>query len=83
MAKFYCEYCGYEASSTNSLAATSCSRHPLGPMQGRHKLYEGAEKAKYASKYCDRTASAINSLTSSACPRHPDGSNKGWHLPAL
>lgn len=47
MAKYYCEYCGTVRSSVSSLTASSCHRHPLGTNKGRHKLYEGSEKAKY------------------------------------
>jgi len=83
MANFYCEYCGNKYSSVSSLTASSCSRHPLGPNKGKHKLYEGAEKSKYTCKYCGNGYSSISSLTASSCSRHPNGANKGKHSPAL
>lgn len=83
MANFYCEYCGTKSSSVSSLTSGFCPRHPNGSSKGRHKLYEGAEKAKYTCEYCGRDASSISSLISGFCPRHPDGSNKGRYTPAL
>ena len=52
MANFYCEYCGSKYSSVSSLTSCSCFRHPDGPNKGKHKLYEGSEKAQYVCKYC-------------------------------
>ena len=83
MANYYCEYCGTKSSSISSLTASSCSRHPLGPNKGKHKLYEGSEKSKYNCKYCGTSATTISSLTASSCSRHPEGHNKGKHAPAL
>ncbi len=83
MAKFYCEYCGYTAISVQALTGVPCLRHPNGPNKGKHKLYEGAEKAKYTCKYCGYTTFSIQALTSIPCVRHPSGSNKGKHAPAL
>lgn len=80
MANFYCEYCGQKFSSVSSLTVSSCSRHPLGSNKGKHKLYEGSEKAKYTCKYCGQS---FSSMTASSCSRHPNGSNKGKHAPAL
>lgn len=83
MANYYCEYCGYKATSIQSLTSYTCSRHPNGSGKGRHKLYEGSEKSQYECKYCGYKGSSIQSLTSYTCPRHPDGSGKGKHAPAL
>lgn len=83
MAKFYCEYCGHNSSSVSSLTNGSCHKHPSGSNKGKHKLYEGSEKAKYTCKYCGTDSSSLSSLTNGSCHRHPDGSNKGKHAPAL
>ena len=83
MANYYCEYCGQKFSSVSSLTAMSCSRHPLGPGKGKHKLYEGSEKAKYTCKYCGQTFGSISSMTGLSCSRHPNGAGKGKHAPAL
>jgi len=83
MANFYCEYCGTKYSSVASLTSSSCSKHPLGANKGKHKLYEGTEKAKYTCKYCGTQYTTISSMTSSSCSKHPDGANKGKHAPAL
>jgi DNA-directed RNA polymerase subunit RPC12/RpoP len=81
MANYYCEYCGTKRASVTSILTESCLRHPLGAGKGKHKLYEGSEKAKYSCKYCGKDSSSISSLTSSSCRRHPDGSGKGQHSP--
>lgn len=83
MANFYCEYCGQQYSSVQSLTSDSCSRHTSGAYKGKHKLYEGGEKSMYTCKYCGQQANSIQSLTSNPCPRHPDGAYKGKHAPAL
>ena len=83
MAHYYCEYCGTKSSSISSLTGSSCLRHPLGSLKGRHKLYEGTEKTKYSCKYCGTSSSTISSLTGGTCSRHPNGSLKGKHSPAL
>ena len=83
MANFYCEYCGQLFSSVASLTANNCSKHPDGSYKGKHKLYEGSEKAQYTCKYCGQNYSNLASLTSNNCSRHPDGSYKGKHAPAL
>lgn len=83
MAKFYCEYCGYSASSVVYLTAGNCTRHPNGPGKGKHKLYEGTEKQQYTCKYCGRTYPTIQSMTAGLCMRHPNGAGKGKHAPAL
>jgi len=67
----------------SSLTASSCSKHPLGSQKGKHKLYEGAEKAKYTCKYCGQQFSTISSMTASSCFKHPNGNQKGHHAPAL
>ncbi len=83
MANCFCEYCGTKYSSISSLTGSSCHRHPLGPSKGKHKLYEGSEKAKYSCKYCGTSYSSLSSLTGSSCHRHPNGPSKGKHSPAL
>ncbi len=83
MTNFYCEYCGAKYSSVSSLTSRSCHMHPLGSHKGKHKLYEGSEKAQYTCKYCGAKYSSISSLTSRSCPKHPNGSHKGKHAPAL
>ncbi len=81
--KFYCQYCGTNASSVSSLTSGVCYRHPNGPNKGKHSLYEGSEKSQYTCKYCGTHSSSISSLTSGVCYRHPNGANKGHHAPAL
>lgn len=83
MAHFFCEYCGGKYSSIQTLTASSCNRHPLGPNKGKHKIYEGSEKSSYVCKYCGSKYSSIVSMVGSSCNRHPNGSNKGNHSPAL
>lgn len=83
MSNFYCEYCGTKSSSVSSLTANSCLRHPNGPGKGKHKLYEGPEKAQYVCKYCGTKSSNIASLTANSCLRHPNGAGKGKHAPSL
>ncbi len=83
MSFFYCEYCGYKAGSVQSLTCMSCIRHPAGPNKGKHKLYEGSEKALYTCKYCGYHVGSIQALTRMSCLRHPNGANKGNHSPAL
>lgn len=83
MSKFYCEYCGNSYSSVQSLTGSTCSRHPDGSGKGRHKLYEGSEKAQYTCKFCGNKYSSIASLTGATCSRHPAGSGKGRHAPAM
>lgn len=84
MANVYCEYCGLKAPSVAALTVNSCERHPDGASKGRHKLYEGSEKAKYTCKYCGTMAPSIQALTTNWCDKHPKGSGgKGKHAPAL
>lgn len=83
MPNFYCEYCGSKSSNISTLTGNSCSRHPLGSGKGKHKLYEGSEKAKYNCKYCGTSSSSISTLTGNSCSRHPNGNGKGKHAPAL
>lgn len=83
MAKFYCEYCGEEFNSVQSLTNNTCKFHPDGFHKGKHKLYEGAEKAKYTCKYCGEQFISIRSLTNTTCKNHPGGFHKGKHAPAL
>ncbi len=83
MANYYCKYCGLRFSSVQSLTAGRCNRHPDGPCQGRHALYQGSEKSQYTCKYCGLKYSSIQSLTAGRCNRHPDGPFKGRHAPAL
>jgi DNA-directed RNA polymerase subunit RPC12/RpoP len=83
MANFYCEYCGKKYPSVLNLTSVTCHRHPLGSNRGKHKLYEGSEKAKYTCKYCGKEYPSLINLTSVSCHRHPNGSNKGKHSPTL
>lgn len=79
----YCKYCGYKASSIQTLTASKCQRHPDGPLAGRHALYEGGEKTEYFCKHCGKKAGNLRTLTASKCQRHPAGAFKGCHVPAL
>ncbi len=79
----YCKYCGHKAADVRSLTGNACPRHPNGPGQGRHTLYEGSEKSEYTCKWCGKRAVDIGSLTSSKCMRHPDGPGAGRHEPSL
>ena len=36
MAKFYCEYCGQQFASVQSLTGMRCHRHPDGQNKGKH-----------------------------------------------
>jgi ribosomal protein L37AE/L43A len=83
MANYYCEYCGQKYPSVSTLTINNCSRHPSGSNKGKHKLYEGSEKAKYTCKFCGSGYSSLSTLTINNCSRHPSGSNKGKHSPAL
>jgi len=83
MTKYYCEYCGSTASSVAALVAASCPRHPASAFKGKHKLYDGTEKAQYTCKFCGTKAPSIATLIASDCQRHPDGAFKGKHAPAL
>ena len=67
MAKFYCKYCGREASSISSLTAGSCQNSPT----KKHVSYEGTEKKKYCCMYCGRESSSIFSLTAGSCQHSP------------
>ena len=80
---YYCKNCGAKYSSIQSLTASSCGRHLLGPNKGKHELYEGSEKSRYQCKYCGTSFPSLTSLTASSCGRHPSGANKGKHSPAL
>lgn len=79
----YCKYCGHKAVDVRSLTGSACQRHPAGPGQGRHALYEGSEKCEYTCKWCGKRAVDIGSLTSSKCMHHPNGPGAGRHEPAL
>lgn len=81
MANYFCEYCGNQSTSVFQLALNTCHRHPLGSGKGKHKLYEGSEKATYQCKYCGNSAPTIFALTQQSCFRRTDG--KGNHIPAL
>ena len=83
MAKFYCEYCGQQFASVQSLTGMRCQLHPDGTNKGPHKLYEGSEKKRYICKWCGQQFTSIMSMTGMWCHRHPDGQNKGKHAPAL
>ena len=83
MANYYCEYCGMNFTSIRALTSARCSRHPLGPNKGFHKVYEGTEKFQYVCKYCGFKFSTIRAMTATRCPRHPNGPNKGYHAPIL
>lgn len=81
--KYFCRFCGTNASSIASLTNGKCMRHPEGSFSGRHELYEDAEKSTYHCKYCGTSARTIAALTTGRCIKHPDGSAKGHHQPAL
>lgn len=81
MSNYYCEYCGQKFSSVRALAALRCGRHPLGPVKGNHKLYEGAEAHKYLCEYCGQEFSSISALTGLRCTRHPTDPRNGRHKP--
>ncbi len=83
MANFYCEYCGTKSASVSALTSSHCMKHPNGPNKGKHKLYEGSEKAQYTCKYCGTKQQTLQGLTSMTCMKHPDGVAKGKHSPAL
>ena len=83
MANYYCEYCGTKYDSVRTLTTLSCYRHPDGANRGKHKLYEGSEKAEYTCKYCGHQYQDLVTLTTLSCFRHPNGANKGKHSPAL
>ncbi len=83
MANFYCEFCGTKASSISSLTSSSCHRHPSGTGKGKHKLYEGSEKAKYNCKYCGTSSASIKNLVTSSCHRHPERNSEKKHSVAL
>ncbi|WP_010249553.1 hypothetical protein [Myroides injenensis] len=83
MANYFCEYCGSKFANIQSLTACSCRLHPLGQHKGKHKLYEGGQKAQYFCKYCGAKFSALTTLTNLSCQRHPQGQHKGKHSPAL
>lgn len=83
MANFYCEYCGQKFLTVQALTNNSCMQHPNGPMKGKHKLYEGGEKAQYVCKYCGMKNPKLSSLVINKCMKHPNGPMKGKHSPAL
>lgn len=83
MANYYCEYCGQKFSSIQTLTVQQCMRHPNGAGKGKHKLYEGSEKAEYFCKYCGQKFKNLQTLTVQQCMRHPNGAGKGKHAPAL
>ena len=83
MATFYCKNCGLGFSTIQALTSRTCRRHPAGPNQGRHELYEGGEKESYTCKYCGQSFHSILLMTERACLRHPKGPGKGQHSPAL
>lgn len=80
---YYCERCGQRYGNVTTLTVGNCPRHPEGAYKGKHKLYEGTEKAKYTCKNCGQQYSSIQTLTSANCYIHPDGAYKGKHAPAL
>lgn len=75
---YYCKLCGMKYPSISSLTAATCSRSPV--RNGKHVLYEGAEKSSYVCKHCGMKYPSLSSLTGATCSRHP---NKGKHEPAL
>lgn len=83
MANYYCEYCGKAYSTVKDLLNGSCSKHPLGCNKGKHKLYEGGDKAQYTCKYCGKTYKTIKDMVIGSCSKHPDGCNKGKHAPSM
>ena len=80
---YQCKYCGHKARDVASLTGSACQRHPDGPGNGRHALYEGGTKTSYTCKWCGKRSPDIASLTSSKCQRHPAGPAAGRHEPAL
>ena len=82
-AMFYCKNCGTGFSTIQALTSRPCRRHPAGPNQGRHELYEGDEKSSYTCKYCGQNFHSILVMTERVCQRHPNGPGKGRHSPAL
>ena len=80
MAKYFCLYCGSQASTVSSLTSGYCTRHPDGSGL-HHVLYEGSEKSQYTCKYCGTSAPSISSMTCGYCPRNQNG--RGHHVPAL
>ena len=80
MAKYFCLYCGSQASTVSSLTSGYCTRHPDGSGL-HHVLYEGGEKSQYTCKYCGTSAPSISSMTCGYCPRNQNG--RGHHVPAL
>ena len=80
MAKYFCLYCGSQASTVSSLTSGYCTRHPDG--NGLHQvLSEGSEKSQYTCKYCGSSYPSISSMTGGYCPRNQNG--RGHHVPAL
>jgi len=74
--QYHYEYCGIMHAQISNLVATPCFRHPDGPNKGKHKLYEGTEKAHCNCIYCGTSTSSIANLTSIPCFRHPKDSKK-------
>ncbi len=68
--KYYCKYCGYDASALSTLKNGSCSKNPNGKY---HELYEGGEKSKYYCKYCSNWQTSIYRLTNGSCSQNPNG----------
>lgn len=75
--KYYCKYCGTNATSIFSLTNNPCSKNPN---KGKHVLYEGSEKSQYTCKFCGSKTSTIFSLTNNPCSKNPNGR---YHEPAL
>lgn len=72
---YYCELCGAEFTSVQSLTINSCSR-----IKGKHKLYEGSPKSEYTCKYCGQKSHSIRTLTMNRCHKNPYDNR---HAPAL
>lgn len=83
MPTYLCQQCGTKFTSIPNLTSSPCFRHPLGSNKGKHKLFEGGEKATYDCKYCGTSNNNLANLIAAPCFRHPDGANKGKHSPAL
>ena len=64
---FYCKWCGYKASSVQSLVSYSCSRSPT----RKHELYEGPEQSVYYCECCGYRSPTIQTLTSYSCSNSP------------
>lgn len=74
--RYYCELCGQDFHSVQSLTMNTCYKNN----GGKHKLYEGSEKSEYTCKYCGLRSSSFRGLVLNRCHRNPVGDR---HVPAL